>query len=94
MDGLKEAKDRKCLFCRLINWVKQVRAKDPVYSCEVYKKEGCSHVDGFLCDMEKCEILESYKACKIHCPVCGYYCVGKGGFGCIDKPKLTGLGGN
>ena len=22
------------------------------------------------------------------CPVCGYYCSGKGGFGCIDKPKL------
>jgi hypothetical protein len=25
------------------------------------------------------------------CPVCGYYCNGKGGFGCIDKPVLTGL---
>ena len=22
------------------------------------------------------------------CPVCGYYCAGKGGHGCIDKPKL------
>lgn len=21
----------------------------------------------------------------IHCPVCGYYCLGKGGIGCIDK---------
>lgn len=20
------------------------------------------------------------------CPVCGYYCLGKGGVGCIDKP--------
>ena len=30
--------------------------KDPVYNCEVYKKIGCSHVDGFLCDFEKCEI--------------------------------------
>jgi hypothetical protein len=20
------------------------------------------------------------------CPVCGYYCLGKGGMGCIDKP--------
>lgn len=22
------------------------------------------------------------------CPVCGYYCLGNGGFGCIDKPFL------
>ena len=22
----------------------------------------------------------------IICPVCGYYCLGRGGFGCIDKP--------
>ena len=27
----------------------------------------------------------------IHCPVCGYYCLGKGGVGCIDKPTLCGL---
>ncbi len=24
----------------------------------------------------------------IICPVCGYYCLGKGGTGCIDKPAL------
>lgn len=24
------------------------------------------------------------------CPVCGGYCLGKGGFGCIDKPGLCG----
>jgi len=28
---------------------------------------------------------------EIQCPVCGYYCLGKGGFGCIDKPTLCGL---
>jgi hypothetical protein len=22
----------------------------------------------------------------INCPVCGYYCTGKGALGCIDKP--------
>ena len=22
------------------------------------------------------------------CPVCGYYCIGAGGIGCIDKPLL------
>ena len=25
------------------------------------------------------------------CPVCGYYCLGKGGIGCIDKPSLMTL---
>ena len=25
------------------------------------------------------------------CPVCGYYCLGKGGVNCIDKPKLCGI---
>lgn len=25
-----------------------------------------------------------------HCPTCGYYCMGRGGFGCIDKPTLCG----
>jgi len=24
------------------------------------------------------------------CPVCGYYCLGNGGHGCIDKPTLCG----
>lgn len=24
----------------------------------------------------------------IICPVCGYYCLGKGGHGCIDKPNI------
>jgi hypothetical protein len=28
---------------------------------------------------------------NIQCPVCGYYCVGKGGHGCINKPELCGL---
>ena len=25
----------------------------------------------------------------IQCPVCGYYCLGKGGHGCINKPALV-----
>ena len=37
----------------------------------------------------------SYEENKnIHCPVCGYYCLGKGGVGCIDKPTLCGLNKN
>ena len=68
-----------------------IRQDDPVYSCAIYEKFGCSHVDGMLCDMKTCSTLEQYKAREIYCPVCGYYCLGKGGMGCIDKPKLTGF---
>lgn len=28
-------------------------------------------------------------ASDIQCPVCGYYCIGKGGVGCIDKPSMA-----
>lgn len=30
---------------------------DQVKNCFVHKIVGCSHVDGFLCDFPKCEIL-------------------------------------
>lgn len=23
------------------------------------------------------------------CPVCGWFCIGHGGLGCIDKPKVV-----
>lgn len=28
------------------------------------------------------------------CPVCGYYCLGKGRMGCINKPALCGISGS
>ncbi len=27
---------------------------DPVKDCEIYKKEGCIHVDGMICNIEEC----------------------------------------
>jgi len=33
-------------------------SKDPLKHCDVFKKEGCCHVDGFLCDVEKCSTLK------------------------------------
>ena len=27
---------------------------DPVKDCEMYKTEGCIHVDGMICDIEEC----------------------------------------
>ena len=34
---------------------------DPLSNCEVYKEIGCSHVDGFLCDVKTCSLLKKYK---------------------------------
>ena len=33
---------------------------DPVSGCPVYKNEGCSHVDGYLCDYPDCDIMKTY----------------------------------
>jgi hypothetical protein len=33
-----------------------MKLMDPVKSCELYREEGCSHVDGFLCDGEVCQM--------------------------------------
>jgi len=38
------------------------RTFDPVYNCEVHKEIGCSHVDGMLCDMKTCDILQEYRS--------------------------------
>jgi hypothetical protein len=29
--------------------------KDPIRHCELYKYDGCAHVDGFLCEVETCK---------------------------------------
>lgn len=36
------------------------RVHDPVYSCRLYKKQGCAHVDGFLCHYPQCPCLQEY----------------------------------
>ena len=33
---------------------------DPVKHCEVHKEIGCTHVDGYLCDMETCDIRQKF----------------------------------
>lgn len=39
---------------------KEYRKYDPVKNCKVYKEEGCSHIDGYLCDMRNCDILKGF----------------------------------
>ncbi len=46
---------------RVFNWLKNIRKNDPVHRCLVFKRHGCCHVDGILCDMKTCSILEEYK---------------------------------
>ena len=40
------------------------RKNDPVRNCEVYIKEGCSYVDGPLCDMRTCSLRSCNKDAK------------------------------
>lgn len=38
---------------------------DPVRACVVYRTIGCAHVDGFLCNMADCEILQKFSVDKL-----------------------------
>lgn len=38
---------------------------DPVKHCELYKEQGCSHVDGFLCDFPSCSMRADYNNSKL-----------------------------
>lgn len=46
----------------MLKWLTKLldRSNDPVYSCRVHKEIGCAHIDGMLCDMKTCGILEQY----------------------------------
>lgn len=50
-----------------IKWWLGERTKDPVHSCALYKAEGCSHVDGMLCDFPECQMLKDWKNADPKC---------------------------
>ena len=50
---------------KILDWFKSLRSNDPVYSCIVYKRHGCSHLDGVLCDIKTCDILKEYKLAEL-----------------------------
>lgn len=33
---------------------------DPVHNCKLYREQGCSHVDGMLCDFPNCSMNNEY----------------------------------
>lgn len=37
----------------------------PARSCKLYKEQGCSHVDGYLCDFPTCLMLKKYEQSSI-----------------------------
>lgn len=41
--------------------LKYIHINDPVKKCELFKANGCSHVDGFLCDFPNCIINKKFK---------------------------------
>ncbi len=53
------------IFQRVINHVRNLKSNDPIYKCEVYTQFGCAHVDGILCDMDTCKILEDHRLREI-----------------------------
>ena len=45
---------------RLIENLEKAIMSDPVRYCEVYRDIGCTHVDGYLCDMRTCDIRQKF----------------------------------
>lgn len=46
-------------FFKLLNWVRE-KFPDPVRDCHLYNEQGCSHVDGLLCDFPECSMEHKY----------------------------------
>ena len=47
----------KNIFKRIISIITlRTDPLDPVHHCNIHKQFGCSHVDGFLCNMRTCNI--------------------------------------
>lgn len=48
------------MVTKIIRWIKEVRASDPAYNCELHRDAGCAHIDGSLCELETCGIRAAY----------------------------------
>jgi len=68
----KEIRSHSHFLMRLIIWVLHLRIT-------VLQRSNSVGDDVLRDDIEWADMI---------CPVCGYYCLGKGGYGCIDKPSF------
>lgn len=73
----------------------RIKNLDPILKCPVYKKEGCSHVDGPYCDFPDCSILHEHMGDKwVFCLECidEPDCIHGGyGFGCYNGKRQKDL---
>ena len=45
---------------RLKSFIDAINTQDPIKHCTLYKKEGCSFVDGPLCDYPYCQMNKKF----------------------------------
>lgn len=57
--------NRRELFKEFLKEIIQgYNTKDPVKECKLYKEQSCSHVDGFLCQYNTCQMRKDYESRK------------------------------
>jgi len=52
------------IFKNISKWYKKFKEcyeNDPLKKCTYYKRHGCAHVDGYLCDVKTCNTLQEFK---------------------------------
>jgi hypothetical protein len=87
---------KKCMFKIIIKRIKRfffrLKNSDAFYHCPVWKNEGCSHVDGLICNFPNCTTLHEYMGHDfVFCPDCKDFhdCIsGHFGLGCYNGKKL------
>lgn len=76
------------LIKKLKRFFYKLKNNDPVYKCPIYKKEGCSHVDGLLCYFPNCNVVQQHLGdkwvCCVNCKYQDECCSKQFGFGCYD----------
>lgn len=48
------------IFDKIKSFIDTVNTQDPIKHCTLYKKEGCSFVDGPLCDYPYCQMNKKF----------------------------------
>lgn len=74
-----------------LSMIVNILKNDPVRGCNVFKEEGCAHVDGLLCDYPDCDILKEHREVKAR--VAALRANPDGPQPCGDKEKRSMSGG-
>lgn len=80
----------------ILNKIKRIwylwRNGDPVRKCPVFREEGCSHVDGMLCNFPECNTYHEYMGHEwCSCGVCTFFqecCSKQFGLGCYKGKNI------